>query len=151
MDRMDGSSFARLNRVIMDLSKIPAPPGCPRLKWLLPGLRIVRRGKYVMVYAIDNKARMLRLLRIRDVTDGFDNFSTYCPQFASSLAMTTRRALDALRLTNVSTERADAATRRWDETRTQKLERCSISCWKAPGPARRLFAFTKANRDQIRL
>ena len=257
MDRMDGPSFAGLDRVIMDLSKMPAPPGCMRLKWLLPDLRIVRRGGYVVVYAIDNKARMLRLLRIAYdvksnskplrkrtpgpkgrapapagkglspidldwhdgysgqaleellsfekygrtdllvaaitqaieqkaqrrgrlsqaervilaagtldaamVTGGFDNFFTYWPQFASSivesllhigckrLAKTTQRALDVLGLKHMSPKRVSGVMAKWDERLAEKLERCSMSYWKSPGPARQLFAFIKANRDQIRL
>ena len=41
--------------------------------------------------------------------------------------------------------------KRWDERRDERLAQCSISYWKAPGPAHRLFAFIEANKDKIQL
>jgi mRNA-degrading endonuclease RelE of RelBE toxin-antitoxin system len=247
MDRMDESSFAKLDSVIIALSKQPMPPECIQIKYLRPDLRIIRGAECVVVYAIDSGAKRLRILKVgyygkkrkrpavakarvpapaprpkpasadkgpspidldwQDgysgqtaeellsfekygrtdllvrafteaiqekverrgrlseaervvlavgkldstmVTDGFDNFFMYSPQFASTivdslrligckrLAKATERAVDALRLINV-------------RAKTERLDKCSMSYWKAPGPTRRLFAFIKANRDSIRL
>jgi len=265
MDRMERSSFARLDSVILALSNLPTPRGCLQLKYLLPDLRILRGAECVVAYAIDDKARCLRMLKIsyygksalegpgrrtlvpktrplaaairgksektspsgehspidldwQDgysgqtveellsfekygqpdllvaaftqaiqekverrgrlseaervvlavgkldstmVTDGFDNFFRYSPQFASTIvnsllligckriANATRRALDALRLREVSTSHVKTAMKRSDETRDERLAQCSTSYWKAPGPAHRLFAFIKANKDNI--
>jgi mRNA-degrading endonuclease RelE of RelBE toxin-antitoxin system len=96
------------------------------------------------------------------VTDGIDNFFTYSPQFASTIvnsllvigckriAKITQRALDVLRLPNVTAKRVYAAMMRQSEERDQELQKCSASYWKAPGPSRRLLAFIKTNKHNIR-
>ncbi len=66
MDRIDESSFARLDSVILALSKLPTPRGCIKLKWLLPDLRVIREADCVIVYAIDNEAKRLRILKVSD-------------------------------------------------------------------------------------
>ena len=96
------------------------------------------------------------------VTDGIDNFFMYSPQFASTIvdsllivgckriAKITQRALDVLRLPSVTAKRVYAAMMRPSEERDQELQRCSASYWKAPGTSRRLFAFIKASKQNIR-
>jgi hypothetical protein len=46
---MDKSSFAKLDGVILTLSKLPTPRECVRLKWLLPEIRIIREAGCVVV------------------------------------------------------------------------------------------------------
>jgi hypothetical protein len=255
IDRVDDSSFAQLDSVILPLSQQPTPRGCLKLKWLLPELRIIRGADCVVVYAIDIDAKRLRILKVRYwvkkvskpalmpaklahrrptppqkeahslidldwqdgysgqtaeellsfekygrtdllfaaftqaiqekaerrrrlsdaervvlavgkldatmVTDGFDNFFRYSPQFARNvvdsllrigckrLAKATQRALDALHLQSLRTEQIAAAMQRLDRRRDEQLSECSTSYWKAAGPARQLLAFIKANKDTI--
>ena len=96
------------------------------------------------------------------VTDGFDNFFTYSPQFATNivdsllligckrLARTTERALDALHLRSVGPNRIAITMQSRDQRRDEQLSKCDTSYWKAPGPTRQLLAFIKANKDHIR-
>src|SRR5215467_412438 len=64
MDRLDDSSFAKLDRIILPLCDQPTPPGCLKLKWLLPELRIIRGADCVVVYAIDIALKRLRILKV---------------------------------------------------------------------------------------
>jgi hypothetical protein len=250
MDRLDDSSFSKLDSVILALSERPTPRGCLKLEWLLPELRIVRGAECVVVYAIDKERKRVHILKVtywgktilkkskpatvkrpqRDqpspidvdgldvysgqtveellsfekfrrtdllvqsfeqaiqrkadrrgrlsdaekvvlavrkldstmVVDDFDNFFRYSPQFASTivdsllrigckrLARATQRAVDALHLRSLRTPQVKAAMNRQDELRDEKLSQCSRSYWTVPGPARRLFAFIKANKESIR-
>jgi hypothetical protein len=96
------------------------------------------------------------------VTDGFDAFFRYSPEFASTivdallcigckrLAGIAQRALDGLNLTSTSTARVRAAMQKADRARDERLEKCSEAYWRASGPTRRLTRFIRVNRDLIR-
>jgi hypothetical protein len=64
MDRLDDSSFASLDGVILALSQQPTPRGCLKLKWLLPELRIIRGANCVVVYAISTDVKRLQILKV---------------------------------------------------------------------------------------
>jgi hypothetical protein len=66
MNRLDYSSFPRLDRVILRLSKQPAPRGSLKLKWLLAQLSIIRGVHCVVVYATDLAGKRVRLLKVTD-------------------------------------------------------------------------------------
>jgi hypothetical protein len=96
------------------------------------------------------------------VTEGIDHFFSYSPQLGSTIvdslllvgckriAAITQRALRTLRLASSGAKQISAAMATLDERREEELSRCSTSYWKAPGPARRLLAFIKANKQSIR-
>jgi len=270
LDRFDDSLFARLDAVILTLSNRPRPAGCKQLKWLRNDLWLIQPDHYPLVYAIDNKAKRLRVLTISYpairwmkaegrrsrrsatgkprvpavpavpkgrseatpnnqhaltdldwqngysgqtveellsfeksgkkellvrafaqaiqekaarrgrlsevervvlavrkldstmVTDGIDNFFMYSPQLAATIvesllrigcrrvARIAQRALNALQLTTVSAKRITAEMARPDERREEELSKCNAAYWKAPGPARQLFAFIKANKNSVK-
>ena len=121
-----------------------------------------KAGRGGRLSGVERVVMAVRKLDSTMVVDGFDNFFMYSSQFApvivdslnligcKRLAKITERALRALRLTRVSAKRVQTAVMRLDEKQEEELSRCDASYWKAPGPARRLFAFIKARKGSIR-
>jgi len=97
------------------------------------------------------------------VCEGFGHFFEYSPHFVPAivdslrligckrLANATERALGALHLRKITAAQLRTAMQKPDEGRDRMLWKCSNSYWRSPGPARRLFAFIKANRHDIQL
>ena len=63
LDRFSKSGF-RLDRVILGLSEKPKPRGAKQIKWLHPDLRLIRTAEYVVIYSFDDKAKLLRIIKI---------------------------------------------------------------------------------------
>ena len=64
MDRLDDSSFARLDGAILALAKHPAPRGRKRIKWLNPDLWCVREAVFIIAYTVEAGPKRLRIIRV---------------------------------------------------------------------------------------
>ena len=72
LDALDHGVFARIDRRVLALAGNPRPEGCKKLK-SYNALWRIRAGDWRVVYAIDDSARRVTILRVahrREVYEG---------------------------------------------------------------------------------
>ena len=71
LDNLTGPIFARIDAKILALADNPRPSGCKKLRGYTDLWRI-RVGDYRVIYAVDDEALSLNVLRIRHRKDVYE-------------------------------------------------------------------------------
>lgn len=70
LKRLSADEFHNIIKNIKDLSINPRPPGCRKISGSVSDWRI-RVGDYRVIYEIDDKAKAVRVMRIRHRRDAY--------------------------------------------------------------------------------